>query len=79
MTADRNAEISARAYSLWESEGRPEGRHLEHLLRAEAEAADAAPAPTVSGNTRNPIGFALDQQRWWMFASPGWQMAGESG
>lgn len=30
-------EIERRAYELWESEGRPEGRHLEHRLAAERQ------------------------------------------
>ncbi len=30
-------EIEERAYALWESEGRPEGRALDHWLQAEAE------------------------------------------
>ena len=29
--------IRERAYAIWEEEGRPEGRHLVHWLRAEAE------------------------------------------
>jgi hypothetical protein len=29
--------IRERAYAIWEDEGRPEGRHLDHWLRAEAE------------------------------------------
>ena len=29
--------IRERAYLIWEEEGRPEGRHLDHWLRAEAE------------------------------------------
>jgi len=29
--------IRERAYAIWEEEGRPEGRHLDHWLRAEAE------------------------------------------
>jgi hypothetical protein len=37
MMADRHAEIETRAYLLWESEGRPEGKALEHWLRAESE------------------------------------------
>ena len=40
--------ISARAYALWEAEGRPEGRALNHWLAAESEcrapARDEAPA-----------------------------------
>ncbi len=30
-------DISRRAYELWEQEGRPESRDLEHWLRAEQE------------------------------------------
>lgn len=30
-------EVSRRAYELWEKDGRPEGRELEHWLRAENE------------------------------------------
>jgi hypothetical protein len=29
--------IRERAYAIWEEEGRPEGCHLDHWLRAEAE------------------------------------------
>ena len=40
------ARTAARAYALWESEGRPHGRDAEHWLRAERElAADADPTP----------------------------------
>lgn len=36
MTPDHR-EIAKRAYTLWEIEGRPAGRALDHWLRAEAE------------------------------------------
>lgn len=29
--------VAERAYGIWEQEGRPEGREMEHWLRAEAE------------------------------------------
>jgi Protein of unknown function (DUF2934) len=29
--------IRERAYAIWEEQGRPEGQHLDHWLRAEAE------------------------------------------
>jgi hypothetical protein len=35
--ADGHAEIETRAYSLWEQEGRPEGKSLEHWLKAESQ------------------------------------------
>jgi hypothetical protein len=35
-------EISARAHSIWEEEGCPDGRDLEHWLKAERELESAA-------------------------------------
>jgi Protein of unknown function (DUF2934) len=44
--------ISARAYALWEEEGRPDGRALAHWLAAEREfqarPSEAAPQPASS-------------------------------
>jgi DUF2934 family protein len=37
MMADREVEIAERAYRIWEGEGRPVGRDLDHWLRAESE------------------------------------------
>jgi hypothetical protein len=43
---DRHGEIAERAYRIWEGEGRPGGRDLDHWLRAEAEVhAEAAEKP----------------------------------
>jgi len=39
------AKISQRAYEIWEQEGRPEGRDMDHWLKAEAEVAVPAAAP----------------------------------
>lgn len=36
-TEDRTAAVGRRAYEIWESEGRPEGRSTEHWAAAEAE------------------------------------------
>ncbi|WFU12688.1 DUF2934 domain-containing protein (plasmid) [Rhizobium sp. CB3090] len=36
-TRDVEKEIRERAYAIWENEGRPEGRHLEHWERAERQ------------------------------------------
>lgn len=30
-------EVAERSYRIWEREGRPEGRHLDHWFRARAE------------------------------------------
>jgi len=37
MMPDHNSEIAKRAYVIWEGEGRPSGKELDHWLRAEAE------------------------------------------
>jgi Protein of unknown function (DUF2934) len=37
MAMDILWRIRERAYQLWEQEGRPEGRHLDHWLQAEHE------------------------------------------
>jgi len=34
---DREQAIRERAYSIWEEEGRPDGQHVSHWLRAETE------------------------------------------
>lgn len=44
MTAERQARIRDAAYRIWEEEGRPEGRDLDHWLKAEALVPEAAPA-----------------------------------
>jgi hypothetical protein len=43
--------IRTRAYEIWQAEGQPDGRALEHWCRAEAEA--VAPAPAAP-STRKP-------------------------
>jgi hypothetical protein len=37
MSDERKRNIRERAYAIWEKEGRPDGKSLEHWLRAEAE------------------------------------------
>jgi hypothetical protein len=39
MKAEEEQQIHERAYSIWEQEGRPHGRDVDHRLRAEAEIA----------------------------------------
>jgi hypothetical protein len=51
--------IRAIAYSLWEEEGRPDGRNLDHWLRAsELVAAEAAAEPAVPPDTGEPSWLA---------------------
>jgi Protein of unknown function (DUF2934) len=58
---DAEQDIKNRAYAIWEDEGRPEGRHLEHWRQAAREIeqgkeapktpADAAPGGVVPAET----------------------------
>ena len=46
MTVDSNELIRRRAFEIWEREGCPDGRDLEHWLQAEVEL--SAPASSVT-------------------------------
>jgi hypothetical protein len=46
MSDDLVMKVRQRAYLIWERENRPEGRHLEHWLRAEAEIEAEQPRST---------------------------------
>jgi hypothetical protein len=41
-------DIGARAYELWEKEGRPDGRDLAHWLEAERFLQQQTPAPAAA-------------------------------
>ncbi|MBI5683884.1 MAG: DUF2934 domain-containing protein [Verrucomicrobia bacterium] len=62
-------EIAARAYLIWEKEGRPVGRDFEHWLLAEAQlktiAPETAPAPAKDETIvlRNPRSAHPSQSR----------------
>lgn len=44
-----SAQIAKKAYGLWENEGRPHGKSLDHWLQAEAELnADAAGSDSIA-------------------------------
>lgn len=42
QVSNNEESIRDRAHAIWESEGRPEGKHFEHWQRAEQEAGRAA-------------------------------------
>lgn len=59
-SADEDAlrwQIAARAYGIWEQEGGPHGRALEHWLRAEAEVTAAPDNPPTFAESE-----AVDKQ-----------------
>jgi hypothetical protein len=57
MMLDQYGEIAKRAYTIWEVEGRPTGRELDHWLRAETEVqgSGAAPADLGAGPVEAPL------------------------
>ena len=62
-TPRRDEEVARRAYDLWESEGRPEGRHEQHWAQAEDEMSSATKdeeARTASDVRADPIGTPDD-------------------
>lgn len=44
--------VRERAYLIWETEGRPDGRDLEHWLQAEREVAQGNGAATAAKSKR---------------------------
>jgi hypothetical protein len=64
VTGEEEQRIRDRAYFIWEQEGRPQGRELDHRLRAEAEiatersresgAAKSKPAQHIHGDDSEP-------------------------
>jgi hypothetical protein len=55
MGSERIERIRERAHAIWDREGRPEGRDVEHWQAASAEidAEDAAAAPTASSGSES--------------------------
>ena len=52
--------IETRSYHIWEHEGRPHGRHLDHWFRAEAElrsqtAVEAEPQPARKAAAKKAV------------------------
>jgi len=37
MSGERERNIRERAYAIWEKEGRPDGKSVDHWLQAEGE------------------------------------------
>lgn len=57
---DLNEEdIKQRAYQLWEEDGRPEGRHVQHYMAAmtqltAGQGVDTPPAASATSGTADP-------------------------
>jgi hypothetical protein len=46
--------VARRAYELWEAEGRPEGRAMEHWTRAESMLRENGPAAEIARGSDTP-------------------------
>jgi hypothetical protein len=51
---DRERPIKERAYSLWEPEGNPDGRHEDHWAQAESEMDGAKTGSSLATDVPNP-------------------------
>ena len=68
MKVEVERRIRERAYAIWEQEGRPHGRDLDHRLRAEAEiaaergrgGAGTSQQPDVRGDDRERLNKAAE-------------------
>ncbi len=50
MSDERRQQISEKAYRLWETEGQPQGRELEHWVQAEREVGGSTQQNEGEGN-----------------------------
>ena len=55
MMTQQEEATRARAYAIWEAEGRPHGRSLAHWLQAEAETPPAAFKRTAAPRRRKSV------------------------
>jgi Protein of unknown function (DUF2934) len=54
-------DVNHRAYAIWEEQGRPEGKHLEHWQQALTEIERQTEAPAIASDKpgdRKPIARA---------------------
>ena len=65
MLEDREHAIRERAYTIWEQDGRPEGRSLAHWSQAEAEIGTerVSTAPDSRKRVRSRNGRAAAKER----------------
>lgn len=63
MSDDREHKVRERAYALWETEGRPSGRHEDHWHRANSEFAEAPAENTTQAEAAPPAAAKPKQPR----------------
>jgi hypothetical protein len=60
MDTAKHQDIAARAYAIWEQEGRPDGRSIEHWHRAERELSTVDRDPPAAGSGARAARSATD-------------------
>lgn len=55
MDRSRHDEIALLAYALWEREGRPQGRSLDHWVTAERQLITSPPSPAAGGGALKKV------------------------
>ena len=66
MSEDAESRTRLRAYAIWEREGRPEGRHIEHWFLAQREIEQEmreTAQPAVAGRVSGGDSPAEQEQR----------------
>ena len=75
MRSSHDDAISARAYQIWESEGRPHGRHHDHWTQAQRDLDLTNPAPAAADTTSDPhpgmMGDGTEEQNLGQPGNPG--------
>jgi hypothetical protein len=62
MSEDIENRIRLRARAIWEREGRPDDRHIEHWLQAEREIAQESAQPPAAGSSGGDSPAELEQR-----------------
>lgn len=71
MTDDRRKQISEKAYRLWEKEGQPSGRDLDHWVEAEREVSDTKGPPQQNEGEGNRTATRAYNRKAKQFAETG--------
>ncbi len=63
MQEDRSKKVEERAHGIWESEGRPDGKHDEHWKRAEQELSEGEKHSEVSETPSTTASSGSEKRR----------------
>lgn len=63
MLENREHAVRERAYAIWEHDGKPEGKNLDHWFQAEAEMIGTAPVISTVSSPKPPAPTRVGSQR----------------